>query len=332
MILSGATNFLGAGKMSAWFPPEASYHTIGVDDAFFNVYFVAVVAVVLVVGLAIAFVARFNRKGEDEVGAAAGPPNPLLLGAWVLAGVGLVAFGFTADFCGYVDRSVAPLGATQIDVKASQWNWEFTYGNGHVTDTLVVATGEPVQLNMTSTDVVHSLAIPALRINKAILPGQTSTTWFEPGLTDTFSLRSNIFSGPGYGEMRTAMVSMHKGNYDKWLAAAVDIFAGRTPEEVGELLYNRHGCKACHSIDGTKIVGPSLKDVYGNTFPTKEGIMVTVDDAYIKESILNPNASIIEGYEPVMTPYEGILGDQEIEAITAWLKSISQYADASGGN
>lgn len=330
--MSGATHFLGAGKMSAWFPPEASYHTVGVDEAFYSIYVVAAFAVLLVVGLAVTFVSQFRKRHENEKGAEGGAPNILFQGVWVLGAVGLAVFAFSADFCGFVDREVPPAGIMQVEVTARQWDWEFAYPNGHVTDTLHVATGQPVQLNLNSLDVAHSLAIPAMRINQGILPDRTTTTWFESGLTDTFLLRSNVFSGPGYGEMQTALVSMQQAKFDEWLAAAVDIFIGKTYEEVGEILFNRHGCKACHSIDGTKLVGPSLKDVYGNTFETTTGETVLADDAYIKESILNPNASIIAGYEPVMTPYEGKINDKEIEAITAWLKSMSSFAAGQGGN
>jgi cytochrome c oxidase subunit 2 len=96
------------------------------------------------------------------------------------------------------------------------------------------------------------------------------------------------------------------------------------------MLYNRQGCKACHSLDGSKLVGPSLKDVYGYEFLLADGQTVLADDAFIKESILEPNATVIDGYQPVMTPYAGILGDREIEAIIEFLKTISDRGNAPG--
>ena len=128
--------------------------------------------------------------------------------------------------------------------------------------------------------------------------------------------------------MQTVMISHSPAEFEEWLMTVSDIFAGRTYAEVGELLYNRLGCKACHTLDGTKLVGPSFKDVYGNTFETREGQTITVDAAYVKESILTPNVSVIAGYEPVMTPYEGKVSDKEIEAITAWLRTLSQFTPA----
>jgi cytochrome c oxidase subunit 2 len=107
------------------------------------------------------------------------------------------------------------------------------------------------------------------------------------------------------------------------LATISDIFIGRTLPEVGELLYNRLGCKACHTTNGAKLVGPSFKDLYGFGFDTVQGVRITVDDAYVRESILTPNVSVVAGYQPVMTPFAGLVTDREIEAITAWLKTLS---------
>ncbi len=326
--MNGVTHVLATGKMSAWFPPEASSHAQGVDSTFFGLYVAAVFAVVLVVGLALTFVLQFRRKSEDQQAAPSGRPNILLQGLWVLGALGLAIFAFTSGFGGFLDQSVPPYGAYQVNVAARQWDFDFTYPNGHVADTLHVATGQPVQLNLTSEDVTHSLAIPALRLNKAILPDRANTAWFTADVADTFPVRSNVYSGTGYEDMQTVMISHSPAEFEAWMQMVSDIFAGRTYEEVGELLYNRLGCKACHSLDGTRLVGPSFKDVYGSTYETREGTTGLVDDAYVKESILYPNNSIIAGYEPVMTPYEGKVTDKELDAIIAWLKTLSSFTPA----
>ncbi|MCP4291500.1 MAG: cytochrome c oxidase subunit II [bacterium] len=321
---------MGSGKLAAWFPPDASFHASEMDSAFFTIYMAAAFAVILVVGLAFLFVMQNRRKDKNEKALPTGKANMLFQGLWVLCALGLALFAFNLDFCGFMDRQVAPGNATQIEVTARQWDYDFVYPNGHVADTLHVSIGEAVQLNLTSEDVVHSLTIPALRLNQAALPGQKTSAWFRADRQGTYDVRSNIYSGKGYPGMQTALVTHTEAGFDKWMASVTDIFAGKTMEEVGELLYNKHGCKACHSIDGVKLVGPSFKDLYGHTFDTKEGIQVVADDAYIKESILTPNVSVIAGFEPVMTPYEGKLNDKEIEAITAWLKTMSSLgADGS---
>lgn len=325
MILSGVTQTLATGNMSSWLPPDASSHAQGVDSAFFLIYVAAAFAVVLVTGLALAFILQYRRRSAEDKAVPSSGPNPIFLGIWVLCALGLGIFTFSRDFGGFMDRSLAPMNALQVNVNARQWGYDFTYPNGHQTDTLHVAVGRPVELSVTSEDVVHSVTVPALRLHQAALPGRTTRAWFETSAEGEFEIRSNIYSGEGYPGMRTVLVSQKPEDYDTWMANATDIFAGRTMPEVGELLYNRLGCKACHSIDGSPMVGPSFKDVYGNTFETVSGEQVVADDAYIKESILYPNNSVIAGYQPVMTPYEGQVNDKEIEAITEWLKTLSQY-------
>jgi len=316
--------------LSAWFPPDASFHASEMDSAFFGIYLAAAFAVVLVVGLAFVYIMQYRRKEEGEKAFQTGKANIFFQALWVLAAVGLAVFAFNLDFCGYMDRQVAPINALQIEVTARQWDYDFAYPNGYVADTLHVVVGQPVQLNISSEDVVHSLTIPALRLNQAALPGQQTTAWFQADRPGSYEVRSNIYSGDGFPGMQTALVTHTPADYETWMATVTDIFAGKTMEEVGELLYNKHGCKACHSLNGSKLVGPSFLDLYGNTFDTKEGVQIVADDAYIKESILTPNVSVIAGFEPVMTPYEGKLNDKEIEAITAWLKSMSQFGQQEG--
>jgi cytochrome c oxidase subunit II len=326
--LSGATPFLGAGNIAAWFPPEASPQAYWLDKAFGSILVAVVFAVVLVFALAVTYVVQFRRRDENVEAAEAGRPNPVLLGLWIVAAAGLGYFAFTADFCGYLDRNVPPYGAESIDVTAKQWDWTFTYPGGHIADTLHVEMNKPVVLNLTSADVAHALSIPALRINQGILPGRITHAWFQADLPDTFDLRSSVYSGEWYADMHTALIVHRPEDYAAWRQSIDDIFAGRSLPEVGELLYNRKGCAACHSVDGSARVGPSFLDMYGNTFATHEGVDVTVDAAYVRESILTPNVSVIAGFEPVMTPYEGSITDREIEALTEWFKTLSSFAAA----
>ena len=321
---------IGSANLSAWFPEWASTYAPDVDVPFFDLYFMAVIVLVLTVGLAMTFMRTFMRKEGDPEHMPAGKLNKVLLGVWVLGAIGLAGFAFQSGTRGLVDQSVAPYGAYEIGVVAREGAWDFTYPGGYVADTLRVAVDRPVRLTMTSQDVSHSLSIPAMRLQQAVLPGRTTTAWFEAINTGTYPIYSSTFSELSQDSLATAVMSLKLADFEAWFAAVGDIFAGRTMVEVGELLYNRQGCKACHSLDGSKLVGPSLKDVYGHEFLLTDGRTVLADDAFIKESILEPNATVIDGYQPVMTPYAGILGDREIEAIIEFLKTISDRGSASG--
>jgi len=314
---------IGNAISSTWFPEAASTHARNVDGLYFGIYVAAVFALFLFAGLALVYITVFRRRDESQKGEAGRRLNPVFLGLWLLGAVGLAGFAFVGGIPDFVDQTVAPYGAYRIHINARQGNWDFIYPNGHVADTLMVAVDRPVHLTMNSEDVEHSLSIPALRLNQAILPGRNTDAWFEADRAGDFAVQSNLYSGAGYDSLFTAMIALEAQDYEKWLADVSDIFIGRTLPEVGELLYNRLGCKACHTIDGTALIGPSFKDVYGFEFETVDGGRVTVDDAYVKESILTPNVSVIAGFQPVMTPFAGLVNDREIEAITAWLKTLS---------
>lgn len=322
---------IASANISSWLPQAASTQAQGVDTAFYGVYVAGAFAVILVTGLAVTFVRQFRRRLDDEQGAPGGRANPLLQGLWVLAAVAIAVYAFAAGLPGFLDANAAPWMAYRVQVGASHEGFRFTYPNGHVADTLHVATGRPVRLDATTADVSHSLLVPALRVNEPILPGRTAQAWFTATTPGTFDLRSGTWGGDTYQDLRTAVVAHAPADFEAWMTRVSDIFAGRTMEQAGELLYGTKGCRACHSLDGSKLVGPSFKDMYGHEFDTREGVRITVDAAYVRESILTPNVSVIAGFEPVMTPYEGKITDKEIEAITAWLRTLSDKGGVPAG-
>ncbi len=321
---------IGSANLSAWFPEGASTHAMGVDEPFYGIYVAAVCALILTVGLAVIFLWTFLRKKNDPDQMPSTGSNKILLGVWVLGAVLMAGFAFQSGIPGFVDQNVAPYGAYQVGVTTHESGWDFTYPNGHVADTLRVQVGQPVQLTMTSADVSQNLSIPALRVQQAILPGRTTEAWFEATSEGAFPIFTGSFSAMTHDSLSTALMALSEADFAAWLATVEDIFAGRTMAEVGELLYTSQGCAVCHTLDGNQLVGPSFKNVYGFEFLTTDGQTVLADDAYIKESILTPNVSVIDGFQPVMTPYAGVLDDREIEAITAFLMTQSERGDTGG--
>ena len=139
---------IGSAILATWFPEAASTHAPGVDGPFYWIYILAVLALFLFVGLAVIFMRVYKREDDGAKGAAQGKINPVLLGLWVLAALGLGVFSFAVGFPGFLDQTVAPYGSYGIDVTARQWDWDFTYPNGHVADTLHVAADRPVSLTL----------------------------------------------------------------------------------------------------------------------------------------------------------------------------------------
>jgi cytochrome c oxidase subunit II len=322
---------IATANLSSWLPQAASSQAADIDKSFYGVYVVGAFAVIVVAGLAVAFVRQFMRRREDEVGLQDGRAHGPLQAAWVAAAAGIALYAFASGLPGFVKANAVPWLSYRVQVGASQEGFKFTYPNGHVADTLHVAINRPVRLDATTADVIHSLTVPALRVNEPILPGRTTQAWFTATTPGTFDLRSAVYGGDRYQDLHTAVVAHAPADFDAWMTRVSDVFAGRTMEQAGELLYGTKGCRACHTIDGTRLVGPSFKNVFGYQFETRDGKVITADAAYIKESILTPNVSVIKGFEPVMTPFAGKITDKEIEGITAWLRTLSDKGGPPAG-
>jgi len=320
---------LSTWMLSTWFPEAVSDHALLVDGPFRGVSVLAVCLLAVFVGLALVLFRLYRRQDKNQQGAITGRANPVFQTVWVLLLLGFAVHTFRVGLPGFMDQAVEPYGAYEVGVSARQWGWDFVYPNGHTDTVLHVPADRAVRLNMTSADVAHSLAVPALRIEAAIEPGQDNSTWFEAHTPGTYELRSNTYSGEGFAGMKTELVVHDSAGFDKWLDGVSDIFKGRDLAEVGELLYTRQGCVACHTTDGTRLVGPSFKDLYGHKFETADGKTILADDAYIHESIVDPAVSVIAGYPAVMVSYAETMTDREIEAITAWLQTLAGHGGAA---
>ncbi len=177
-------------------------------------------------------------------------------------------------------------------------------------------------LVMRSEDVIHGFYVPDFRVQMDVVPGRYTTIWFrakEPGEHDLLCAQ---YCGTNHSDMFTKVVVHPPGEFEKWLAEAGNLFKNLPPAEAGKQLYSRRGCSQCHSIDGTAGTGPSFKGIFGHTTYLEGGGSVTVDENYVRESILEPEAKIVQGYKPVMPTYKGILSDEEITDLIEFIKSL----------
>ena len=318
---------IGSILTEFWLPRASSLHAEGMDAAFLDVVKVGFAAFVLFAGLVIVYARLYRRQDRNQVGAASGGLHPVFLGLWLLAAVALGATALTSGLDVLVDDTVAPTSATPISVVVGQDGWEFTHPRDFVDDTLHVAAGQPVDLSLTSLDVEYGLNVPDLRIAKTVRPDASNRVWFAATEPGTYALYSDVVSGDDIAGHLTAVVVREASAHAAWALSVDDVYKGRTMAEAGEFLANRTGCAVCHSTNGDPLVGPTFRNLYGYEFETTDGGAALADDAYIRESILDPAASIIAGFQPVMTPYGAMLDDKDIEAITAWLKTLSDKAD-----
>jgi cytochrome c oxidase subunit 2 len=211
----------------------------------------------------------------------------------------------------------------EVKVTAQKWFWSFDYTEGvNTVNELVVPVGRPVKLLMSSKDVIHSFFVPSFRIKMDVLPNRYTVTWFEATGTGDFDILCAEFCGDKHSEMLGKVRVVSKNEYDKWLESGTAAGEGMTPVEYGQTLYRSKACFTCHNIDGTSAVGPAFNGIFGETAVMEGGEQVTVDENYIRESILNPQAKIVAGYQPVMPTYQGILNDKQVDALLAYIKSL----------
>ncbi len=318
--------FLAQLPESFWMPAQASTVAREVDVVFYLIYWISVVFFALIVGLMTWFVVRYRRRRPHDGAEAAPTHSTALEVTWTAIPVVVSILLFVVGFKSYMNMTTPPRNAYEISVTGQKWNWLFTYPNGYVSDELHVPVDRPVLLTMTSEDVIHSLWIPAFRVKMDVVPGRYNRTWFEAHTPGTYPLLCTEYCGVGHADMLSTVTVHPSGRFETWLEAAANILDTMPPAEAGELLARRLGCVACHSLDGSPGIGPTFVDLYGRNVVTRDGRQLTADDNYIRESIVDPMAVLVAGYDPVMPTYAGRIKDREITSIIAYLKSRSSFA------
>ncbi len=275
----------------------------------------------------ILFVIKYREKKNPVPTPIEG--NVILEIIWTVIPLGLVIGMFYYGWMAWIPTaSDAPEGAIEIKTTARMWSWLFEYENGKKTDTLYVPEGKPVELQMTSPDVLHSLYIPAYRIKRDIIPGRVTNIWFEPRKTGSYDLFCAEYCGLQHAFMITEVKVLTQEEFDEWyIDTTAVVKAAATPGAEGLQILRMNGCIACHSLDGSKLVGPSYKGIWGHEVEVEKGGQkqtLLVDAEYIRNSIYNPDEEIVVGYSKgLMRSYQGELTDEDIDKIIVYLESLS---------
>ncbi len=309
---------------SFWLPPASSSGATMVDKLFHFIYWVAFGFFVIVVGVMILFVLRYRRRpGRETIPAGPVPThNTALELTWTLVPLILVGVIFYLGFTGFMDLSTPPQNAYDVQVTGSQWKWSFTYPNGLEDENLHVPADTAVRLTLTSTDVIHGFYIPDFRIKHDAVPGRYNAIWFrapKPGTHDIFCTQ---FCGTEHSKMHAQVIVQPAEEFSKWLETTSAALAIASPVEHGERLYHTLGCAQCHTTDGKPLTAPTWKGLFGSTVQLTGGGTVTADENYVRESILSPNAKVVQGFPPIMPTYQGRIKDAEINAIIAYMKTL----------
>ena len=310
-----------SGGGGFWFPTQASRHAPEVDWIFDFILWVSTIFFALIITLMVVFVIKYRRRAGVAVGSTATHNTKLEL-AWSIGPGLLLVFMFYLGAKAYLDMRSPPEDAYEIYVTGQKWSWSFTYPNGHVDPELHVPINEPVRLVLTSDDVIHSFFVPAFRMKMDAVPGRYTKAWFTATEAGTFQVFCTEYCGTKHSDMLSQVVVHPPGGFERWLDDASNLLANLSPVEAGRKLSDAHGCKACHSIDGTPSIGPTWKGVFGKTHTLASGSSTVVEENYLRESIVEPNAKIVSGFAPVMPTYKGRLKDAEITAIVEYIKSL----------
>ncbi len=294
-----------------------------IDNVFIFILLLGLFFFLITQGSLIYFALKYRRKrteAERETPYITG--SHLLEAVWiVIPSICLLAI-FLYGFAVFENIRTPPPDAMEINVTAKQWLYEFKYPDGRTAVNEVrVPVGKAVKFNMTSADVIHGFYLPDFRVKQDILPGSYTYLWVQPQKEGEYEIFCTQYCGTGHSTMRAEMVVMNGKDYQKWLAGTKTEKAEPLWKK-GEEVVEHSGCLSCHTTDGSPKIGPTLKGVYGSRVTLSDGTIVTADDNYIRESVLDPNAKIVKGFPAIMPTFKGTLKDEDIAAVIAYMKRL----------
>jgi cytochrome c oxidase subunit 2 len=314
------------------------YSTTGIDASNFvssfntSFFLITGISLFLMIGLTatmLYFVFRYNKKRNKT--AIQNEGNTKLEIIWTVVPILLALMMFYFGWEGWKPMNKPPKDAMTITTTARMWSFSFLYQNGKESTELVVPVGTPVKINLISVDVIHSLFIPAYRLKSDIVPGREKIMWFIPEREGDYDLYCAEYCGLRHSYMKSMVKVLSKEKFTAWYGDTAALATAGTGSEVsnqGLTIMKFQGCMACHSTDGSKIVGPTYLNLFGKQqVVTRDGadVTITADEEYIKRSILDPNAEIVKGYpKGLMQSYKGKISDADLAKIIEYLKTLNE--------
>ena len=305
----------------SFFPDRASAAASEYDALWMFLVIVSVVMTVLIFAGVFFFAIKYRRRSPDEP-----PPRPIhgnlkLEIFWTASPflVMLVMFAWGAKF--FYEANTPPKDALTLYVTAKQWMWKVQYPEGQrEINEMHVPVGRDIDVVLASEDVIHSFFVPAFRVKHDVVPGSYQHVWFRAVKPGKYHLFCAEYCGTDHSGMGGWVTVMEPVDYENWLAGGG---SSGTMVEQGEKLFDQMGCSTCHQMDGTGRC-PSLRDVFGHPVQLDDGRTVTADEAYVRESIMYPNAKIVKGYKrDIMPNFQGQISEEGLLQLLVYVKSLS---------
>jgi len=307
------------------FPEAASTFARDVDALYFFLVAVSAFFAVLIAVLVIFFAVKFRRRSPDEVGAPITGSLALEL-LWTIVPLILTMVMFVWGAWVFLDLARPPRGSMEIFIVGKQWMWKAQHPDGQrEINELHVPVGRNVRLTIGSEDVIHSYYIPAFRQKIDAVPGKLTTMWFNASKPGEYHLFCAEYCGTKHSGMVGKIIAMAPDDFEQWLAGGAGTAA--SPAAGGEALFAQLACNTCHKSD-TSGRGPVLAGVAGHEVRLADGSTVIADDNYLRESIMNPQAKIVAGYQPLMPTFQGLVNEEGLLQLIAYIKSLSAGAGA----
>lgn len=323
MLLPPLDSLAGAllGAAPSYLPAPASSAAAELDALFWFVAWVCAFFLGLIIALVIAFVLKYRRRASRP------EPEPSpdratgleLLWTVIPLAIVIVMFAWSAQaYVKHVDRPSDP-DALQVQVLGRRWSWWFDHPTGKGSPELHLVAGRTTELVMSSADVLHSFYVPEFRLKQDVVPGRFTRMTLTPTVAGTFQLLCTEYCGTRHSQMN-ALVVVHpdQASFDAWLRE------GRAPDDtlaaLGQAVCLKRGCNACHTVSGARSVGPTFKGMWGRTEKLVGGGEARVDEAYVRESLLQPKVKLVEGFPPVMPPAP--MEERELLGVIEYLKTL----------
>lgn len=294
----------------------------GVDNAFIFIFATAFIFIVGITGFMIWTVIKFNRKKGHKAATFDGSVKLEVI--WTVIPTVIVLVMFWFGWKGFKPMREVPDDAMVIKAIGRMWEWEFDYGDGKLSKDLVVPIDKPVKLDLVAEDVNHSLFIPAFRVKEDVVPGYNNYLWFTATALGEYELLCTEYCGLLHSAMVAKTKVVAQDSFENWLNNLEA--TGNIPDHPGLTVLKANACLGCHSLDGTKLVGPSFKGIYGaKRMIEVDGAEkeIVVDDAYILRAIYEPNVEIVKGYNKgLMQSYQKMISEEQVKQITEYLKTV----------
>jgi cytochrome c oxidase subunit 2 len=302
------------------FPEQASTIATQVDNLYFFLIALTVFFSTLIATLIVVFAVKYRRRHSAQVGAAITGSIPLeLMWSIVPFGIAMVIFAWSSSV--YFTISRPPDEAIDIYAVGKRWMWKFQHIDGQrEINELHVPLGRPVKVTMTSEDVIHDLYLPSFRVKADVIPGRYQTLWFNATKPGEYHLFCAEYCGTNHSRMIGRVIVMEPADYQAWLSGGTGemSLAAR-----GQRTFEDLACHTCHMPDASGR-GPSLQGVFGSQVKLADGRVITADETYLRESILNPQAKLVAGYQPLMPTFQGLVNEEAMMGLIEYVKSLPQ--------